>query len=411
MAIVYIVCAVVAMIGFCSLAVDLGRVQTAKTELRRAADAAARAGAVMIPQGTSQVQSTAIAMAASNKCDGTAVALSDADIVQGVWNKNTRTFSSGGTPDNVTTFSAVQVNAKRTKANGNPIPLLWGTVLGASTCDVNATSVVALISVSNPITQYVSAHGDPWLAGEPAGTQGSVPDSNYTSNGSSQTHPWQKDIANPGQVATSSTIYSDATKQYSTDYTTGQPYASPVPYSVTPGSIVEISVPTNSSNMGNNSGYLTSGTGAYTADGSNNGSYALYSDDAANPTWAQGVNTTSGSEHGISNIIAPLNSLLGVFLDQNSSTQGADNATGETVPSGIDYTTQTARDYLSVEPKLNQSFFVGNGSTSGSSIQQIIVVPPKAYELFLGTMDGHEWSNNVGGYNATITQFQVQTVE
>jgi len=158
--------------------------------------------------------------------------------------------------------------------------------------------------------------------------------------------------------------------------------------------------------MSNSSGYLTGGTGSYTADGSNSGSYLIYSDDAANPSLPQGSQTTAGSEHGISNIEAPINSLIGVFLDKTSSTNGADS---ETAPSGIDYSTQTARDYLSVEPQINQSFFIGNGSTS-SSVQQTIIVPSNAYQMFLGTMDGHEWSNNVGGFNATITQFQVELV-
>ena len=35
-AIIYVVISLVAMLAFCSLAVDLGRVQTSKTELRRA---------------------------------------------------------------------------------------------------------------------------------------------------------------------------------------------------------------------------------------------------------------------------------------------------------------------------------------------------------------------------------------
>ena len=41
-AIFYVIVVLIVMLGFCSFAVDLGRVQTAKTELRRAADAAAR---------------------------------------------------------------------------------------------------------------------------------------------------------------------------------------------------------------------------------------------------------------------------------------------------------------------------------------------------------------------------------
>jgi hypothetical protein len=26
-------------------------------------------------------------------------------------------------------------------------------------------------------------------------------------------------------------------------------------------------------------------------------------------------------------------------------------------------------------------------------------------------MDGHEWSNNVGGFNATITEFHIELVQ
>jgi hypothetical protein len=75
----------------------------------------------------------------------------------------------------------------------------------------------------------------------------------------------------------------------------------------------------------------------------------------------------------------------------------------------LDFSTQTQRDYTSIDPQVRQPFFVGNGQTSGS-VQQTIIVPSNATRLFLGTMDGHEWSNNVGGFNVTITQFQVQMV-
>jgi Flp pilus assembly protein TadG len=402
---IYVIVGLTAMLGFVSLAVDLGRVETAKTELRRAADSAARAAVTVLPQGISNAKSAAITMAFSNKCDGTYVVIAATDVTVGIWNKSTKSFSANGSADNITTFTAVQVNANRTKANGNPIPLLFGQILGASTCDVKATSIAALISVSTPLTQFVSAHGDPWLAGEPYSTTASEPDTAYNSP-SNNNHPWKYDIANPGAVDTASTTYADSSKVARSDYSSGEPWASPVAYNVTPGSIVQVSVPINSSNMSDSAGYLTGGTGSYTADGSNSGSYLIYSDDAANPSLPQGSQTTAGSEHGISNIEAPINSLIGVFLDKTSSTNGADS---ETAPSGIDYSTQTARDYLSVEPQINQSFFIGNGSTS-SSVQQTIIVPSNAYQMFLGTMDGHEWSNNVGGYNATITQFQVELV-
>ena len=44
---IYAVISVVAMMGMCSLAVDLGRVVTAKTELGRAAEAACLRGGVL----------------------------------------------------------------------------------------------------------------------------------------------------------------------------------------------------------------------------------------------------------------------------------------------------------------------------------------------------------------------------
>jgi hypothetical protein len=400
------------MLGFCSFAVDLGRVQTAKTELRRAADAAARAGAANIPMGISAVQTAAISMAYANKCDGSPVVIAASKIQVGVWNTSSGTFSTSGTADNVTTFNAVQISALRTKANGNPIPLLFGQILGANTCNVTATSVAALISTTAPITQYVSAHGNPWLAGEPKGTLASEPDTAYNNPGPNNVHPWKYDIANPGKIDTSSTVYSDSSKVTSTDYSSSEPYGSPVAYSVSPGAVVQISVPTTGTgNTATNSGYLSAtGTGiSTTADGNNNGSFAIYSDDAANPSLPQGTVTTSGSEHGISNIATPINSLFGVFLDQASSTSGVDNTSGEPTPTGLDFSTQTERDYDSLGPQLNQSFYVGTGQTS-SSIQQTIIIPNNAHQLFLGTMDGHEWSNNQGGFNATITQFLVEIV-
>src|ERR1700723_2839241 len=92
MAFIYIIVALVAMLGFCSFAVDLGRVETAKTELRRAADAAARAGAANIPQGTSAVQTAAISMAYANKCDDAPVVITASNIQVGIWNKSSGVF-------------------------------------------------------------------------------------------------------------------------------------------------------------------------------------------------------------------------------------------------------------------------------------------------------------------------------
>ncbi|MGD0542673.1 MAG: pilus assembly protein TadG-related protein [Tepidisphaeraceae bacterium] len=405
-AIIYVLVSMVAMMGFCSFAVDLGRVQTAKTEIRRAADAAARVAAAYLsqesPGATSgPVQTQAEGIAKSNRVDGTPLVLADTNIVTGSWD-TTRTppvFTKWGTANPARgIYSAVQVSAVR------QIPLLFGSILGARTCNVTATSTAALVSIQAPVIQYVSAHGNPWLAGEPTGTLASQPDQGYADS----SHPWKYDVAgNSGTYSSSGTPqYTNSKKVESTDYTTDEPYESPTEFAldVQPGSVIQISVPLNSENLATNSGYYNGqDRPSYEADGSNNGSYAIYSDDGANPSLPQGSVTTSGSEHGISNIAVPINSMIGVFLDNNVPDK--DGA----VPAGIDYSTQTERDYLSVEPDLRQAFYVGAGQTSLGD-QQTIIVPAGATRLFLGTMDGHEWSNNLGGFNATISQFEIELV-
>jgi Flp pilus assembly protein TadG len=423
--IVYVAILMVAMVGFCSLAVDLGRVQTAKTQLRSAVDAAARAAACCIPQGSSAAQAAAIAVAAQNQVDGVALSLTNSNIQTGSWNPTTRTFTNGGVPDNVTTYSAVKVTAGRTSANGNAIPLVFGVVIGLPTCDVNATAVAALIYQSNSTTEYVSGYGNPWLAGQPAGTLASEPDTAYAD----QDHPYKQDIANPSKVlaaiqaAGSSGNYTaptDASKVYSTDYTNNQPYGSPAGFvlDVMPDSAIQVSVPLSGSNKVRNNGILTGATPNTYANGNVDTTgtiWVLNSDDEADPSLGEGATTTDGTEHGLSNIIAPVNSLIGVFLDKNGATYGPDStqeaseSSPPPTPSGLDFSTQAERDYTTIAPQLNQPFYIGNGQTS-SGVTQTIIVPSNAYELFLGPMDGHEWNNNVGGFNTTINQFQIQLV-
>jgi len=202
-----------------------------------------------------------------------------------------------------------------------------------------------------------------------------------------------------------------------------------VAFDVQPGTVLQISVPDNSSNVARTDGFLNGGTPSTYANGSNGGNYQEYSDDASNPSMTQGTTTTSGSEHGISNIITPIDSMVGVFMDKNGATYGADSSqeNESSVPPGLDFSTQAARDYSagttqgttaaaaemsagSIEPQLNQSFYVGDGQTSTGTTETIIV-PNNAYAIFLGTMDGHEWSNNLGGFNATITEFNIELVQ
>src|SRR5438105_14053371 len=76
----------VALCGLVSMGVDLGRVQVAKTELRMAADAAARAGVAGLAISVAQAKTDAAAVAAANNCDGSPVVVDQTlDIEFGTW--------------------------------------------------------------------------------------------------------------------------------------------------------------------------------------------------------------------------------------------------------------------------------------------------------------------------------------
>src|ERR1051326_1023102 len=122
LSIIYIVVTMVAATGLVSLAVDYGRVQMAKTELRRAADAGARAAATALGS-TSTAQSLAVQFAGANTCDGQAVQLDVAnDIEFGTWDSTTRTFTVY-TGTNQANADAVRVTARRRASRGNALPL------------------------------------------------------------------------------------------------------------------------------------------------------------------------------------------------------------------------------------------------------------------------------------------------
>jgi hypothetical protein len=106
-------------------------------------------------------------------------------------------------------------------------------------------------------------------------------------------------------------------------------------------------------------------------------------------------NAYTGVANGISGVTAPLNALLGVFLS---------SAQPDTVapPTDLDFTGNT--NFAMLTPKLQQVFFIGDGLTgTGSGLVQQFVVPENASRLYLGSMDGYEWSNNLGAFTVTIS--------
>ena len=104
---------------------------------------------------------------------------------------------------------------------------------------------------------------------------------------------------------------------------------------------------------------------------------------------------TTGAENGLSNVVALIDSLIGVFLGP-----GAPN--GSAAPGGLDFSTAASRDFASLSPLLKQTFYIGNGLRNDMSTLQTFVVPAGATRLFLGTMDGFGWFNNVGSLRVTV---------
>jgi hypothetical protein len=101
-----------------------------------------------------------------------------------------------------------------------------------------------------------------------------------------------------------------------------------------------------------------------------------------------------GAENGISGYTITVDSLLGVFL-------GPDRPDLSPPPASLDFSTAASRDYLTLFPLLQQTFFIGDGLTSTNVVQHVIV-PAGATRLFLGTADGFGWYNNTGSFDVTV---------
>ncbi len=145
-ALIYITIVITVIVAFCSLAVDLGRVQVAKTELRRAVDAAVRYGASGLSSGATTATQYAKDAAQENRVDGNALVLNTSDISFVYWNSQPRTYT---TLPNATGANGLRISARYT------VPLLFAKVIGKSSCDVTAEA----IAVSAPIRGIVGLNG------------------------------------------------------------------------------------------------------------------------------------------------------------------------------------------------------------------------------------------------------------
>jgi hypothetical protein len=119
---------------------------------------------------------------------------------------------------------------------------------------------------------------------------------------------------------------------------------------------------------------LTSGVGPYGADGTT----------SFLPSNIHPYNSLSGIQSDASGF------LVGVFLDANTPS-GSAPATLNFGSSGL------GRDFITLSPQLQQTFFIGDGKTSSGSLQQF-VVPAGATRLFFGFADANGYDGPPGQY-------------
>lgn len=101
-----------------------------------------------------------------------------------------------------------------------------------------------------------------------------------------------------------------------------------------------------------------------------------------------------GAENGIADLVVPLSALIGVFLDDTQPSLSV-------APDRLDFSDPASRDFLSLDPVLRQPFYIGDGLTSASVVQEFYI-PTGATRLYLGTMDGFGWFNNIGVLTVAI---------
>jgi len=358
-ALIYTVIAVSALMAMISLAVDLGRVEMTKTQLQRAADAAARYGAsglANIINGQSAAAANAVAAAADNLADGTPVVLDPQNDVQLViWNSTTGTYTVTNDP---TLANGVRVTPQRSAARGNAVAMTFARLIGVTSCDITNVSAVATLVAQKSAAITIPATGNPFLAGMPPGAQASQ--GNPHNDPDTAGNP-----VKPTSFSTTPPAPPDPAVQLQSPIETGLPLIA--------GQALTFDGIVGGANN-------KSATTVFTADGNPGDIETNY----------------SGNDNNIGNINAPLNALVGIFLDDNPPNQGSTPN-----PSVVDYSTQESRNFQTLSPPLKQVFFIGDGRTDDGQVQTFIP-PAGATRLFLATWDGFEWSNNIGSLSANV---------
>jgi len=133
------------ILGLIALALDIGYLCVARSNLQACADSAALAGASGMVYGPDEARTRACAFASKNHAGGSAVTLLPEDIELGTWDSTKRVFTPL-TGDSSTHAQAVRVKPKLLQARGTGVGLILARILGIQTADVSTSAIATFRS-------------------------------------------------------------------------------------------------------------------------------------------------------------------------------------------------------------------------------------------------------------------------
>lgn len=228
-----------------------------------------------------------------------------------------------------------------------PFLLLKSTVLVSSVL-LGSGLLVNMLSVSTE-ELIVFAQSDPWLAGTPLNS-----------------------VANKCEINKITYISKHSDSDGSNNF--------PVKVKFTRNSLKEGSYLTFS--VKNEVNTYPANQGANDADGQRNNRPETPSENGSN---------------GISSLLAPNGSLTGVFIGEEPPDKSQ-------TPARQSFGTQKQQNFNKLFPKLNQTFFIGDGKASMFRKQKV-VIPIGAKYLYLGIMDHCVWDDNFGSFDVKVTMW------
>lgn len=123
------------LVGTGAFAIDLSNLYFNRSTIQRAADTAALGAALLLPDAA-KAKSQALSLVAANTPSGFGTIAIDQDVVVGVWDQPTRTFTPG-----LTSPDAVQVTTHRTAERNNPVLTYLAGMMGTSFMQVTGKSI------------------------------------------------------------------------------------------------------------------------------------------------------------------------------------------------------------------------------------------------------------------------------